>query len=46
MSNLVVSRLIGRIIVEVTIDDIADQPGLDAVVHPTKSPMKPGGGVG
>jgi O-acetyl-ADP-ribose deacetylase (regulator of RNase III) len=46
MSELVSSRMIGLCVVEVSIGDIADQPGFDAVVHPTTASMKPGGGAG
>lgn len=46
MSAHVYSRMIGRCVVEVSIGDIADQPGFDAVVHPTTASIKPGGGAG
>lgn len=40
------SRMIGYCKIEVSIGDISDQQGFDAVVHPTTSSMKPGGGAG
>ena len=44
--GLVYKRMIGLCHVEVTIGDISDQQGFDAVVHPTTSSMKPGSGAG
>ena len=40
------SRMIGHCLVEVSIGDIADQPEFGAVVRPTTSSMKAGGGAG
>jgi O-acetyl-ADP-ribose deacetylase (regulator of RNase III) len=44
-STVIASREIGRVRVEVLRDDIASQPGIDAVVNPTNSALQSGGGV-